>query len=721
MEKWLMEELEAKARMEQFDKEHKALLTVKCRSDFEVPNPTEIRSLYIDQYIETIDASISVLIANFTNLESISFSSRYQGNVHPEIINTWLSILPKVRKLTFGSHAEYSITWSELASIDLSRIEVLNSCIENNSQPIPLKAPVLTEFTLFGTYEEELSLIEKCCLERTPYDFSAMPSLRKVKLSRCGFWDYKSLACLHELETLDITDYNLMNLTWLSENYSLSTLNVSACVEDVSGIETQPRLESLYLGCNRLSDVSVLGNLRCLRRVDLRGNNISDISPLERLEHLEYLNLERNPLISEGGLRNKGIRTLLVNPQDKSTDGIDRVINGFSQQVHWWLKNEDTRDVSQLPEWQRNAVLKNRQKPYEERLMAKIQAAFEQEFQRINPFDLWVDDLSVDLRAEYIRRASEKYPFLKVTPDMQSVLQRENSCIITRIPAVPGISFFSNEDFVRVYVKVKSGSGQIKQEYDKRYYRHSWMVNSRKIETAVKKNWDLFFPNKKLTELDFEITYAPLYGKEVDAKIAYAVLYAMWSAVYQIVLPQKTAVLLKCSGTGRLNKEEATLRQINVSRKQRIENIISWTPKKKAVRHSTPELTLFNTLEEFVADLYRQEKAHNRFKDLDSFRLKLVDVIQQHISDIADQRRIQAVLRDFFPDKKKDVNILSLLLQMNILEKIKSQPNIDGFFVSKFVSMLENDYAIGSEAARYAVHTWCLCYGKYILDKPCDL
>ena len=139
------------------------------------------------------------------------------------------------------------------------------------------------------------------------------------------------------------------------------------------------------------------------------------------------------------------------------------------------------------------------------------------------------------------------------------------------------------------------------------------------------------------------------------------------------------------------------------------------------MRHSTAELTLFNTLEEFVADLHRQEKAHNRFKDLDAFRLKLVDVIQQHIPDIVDQRRIQAVLRDFFPDKKKDVNILVLLLQMNILEKINNQPSIDGFFVSKFVSLLENDYGIGSETAKYAVDTWCLCYGKYILDKPCDL
>lgn len=721
MEKWLIEELENKARMEQFDKDRKAHLTVKCIEDLDVPNPLEFRSLLIDQYDGTIDTNVSVQISRLTNLESISFGSHYQGEICPEIVNTWLSILPKVRKLSFGTHSAHSVTWSALAAMDLSRIQTLSVSMQNDSHPIPLKAPMLEELTLFGINDEELSRIEKCCLARTKYDFSGMPSLRKVKLSRCGFWDYASLDCLHELKSLDITDCNLMNLTWLSKNYALSTLNISACIEELTGIETQPRLETLYLGCNKLSDITALGELAFLKRLDLRGNDISDPSPLESLQFLEYLNLDRNPLISEGTLRSKGIGTVVFNSQDKTTDAIDRVINGFSQQIHWWIRNEDSRDLSQLPEWQRNAILKSRQKPYEERLAEKIQLAFAQEFQKINPFDLWVDDLSINLREEYIRRASVKYPFLKVTSDMQSLLQRENSRIITRVPEVPGITFFAHEDFVRVYVRVQNGSGQIKQGYDKRYYRHSWMVNSRKIESAIKKNWDNFFPRKKITEFDFDIVYAPLYGKEVDVKIAYAVLYAMWSAAHQIVLSQKTAVLLKCSGTAHLSKEEATLRQINVALKQGVENIVSWTPKKKHVRHSTAELTLFNTLEEFVADLHRQEKVHNRFKDLDAFRLKLVDVIQQHIPDIMDQRRIQAVLRDFFPDKKKDVNILVLLLQMNILEKINNQPSIDGFFVSKFVSLLENDYGIGSETAKYAVDTWCLCYGKYILDKPCDL
>ena len=297
MEKWLIEELENKARMEQFDKDRKAHLTVKCIDDLDVPNSLEFRSLLIDQYDGTIGADVSVQISRLTNLESISFGSRYQGEVCPEIVNTWLSILPKVRKLSFGTHSDHSVTWSALAAMDLSRIQTLSVSMQNGSHPIPLKAPMLEELTLFGINDEELSRTEKCCLARTKYDFSGMPSLRKVKLSRCGFWDYASLDCLHELRSLDITDCNLMNLTWLSNNYALSTLNISACIEDLTGIETQPRLETLYLGCNKLSDITALGELAFLKRLDLRGNDISDPSPLESLQVLEYLNLDRNPLI----------------------------------------------------------------------------------------------------------------------------------------------------------------------------------------------------------------------------------------------------------------------------------------------------------------------------------------------------------------------------------------------------------------------------------------
>lgn len=721
MEKWLIEELENKDRMEQFYTERNAHLRVKCYEDFAVSNPDEIKSLSIDQYEGELDSKVSLLVSKLTNLESISFGLHYQGEINAELLNSWLNVLPYMSRLAFFRQPQNSITWTTLAAIDLSRIKSLTVSIHDDSQPIPLIAPVLEEFTCFGTNDEELTLIERSCLERSKYDFSGMPMLKKVKLSRCGFWDYHTLSCLRYLTVLDITDRNLMSLSWLSPNYSLSTLNVSACVEDLTGIETQPMLAKVYLGCNKISDITPLSKLKYLQSLDLRGNSISDVTPLESLDLLDYLNLQRNPLSSEKNLREKGIQTLLISPQDGVIDRIAQIINGFSQQVHWWIRNEDTRDISQMSEWQRNSVLRNRQKPYEERLKEKIQFAFEQEFPKINPFELYVDDLQIDLRETYIKRASVKYPFLAITPDMQSLMQRERSGMITKVPEIPGVVFFANDDFVRVYVKVKNGTGQIKQNYDKRYIRHSWMANARKIENAIKKNWDMFFPKHQIATFDFEVVYAPMYGKEVDAKITFAVLYAMWSAVHQIVPAQKTAVLLKCSSTGRLNKEEASLRQINVSLHQGVENIISWTPKNKAVRYSAGELNLYNTLEELVADMHKQEQAYYRYKDLDTFRLKLVDVIQKHIPDVTDQRRIQSVLKDFFPDKKKDVNLLVLLLQTDILEKIKLQPVIDSLFVSKFVSVLENEYGIGADSAKYAVHTWCLCYGKYVLDKSCEL
>lgn len=718
---WLSNELEYKTMMDGLQTASKSCVLVKDIQDlYDVQNPKDILSFRIDRDSVQTEESISIM-PRFPNVKRITFDTQFNGKINTRLVNAWIAALPNLCELGFFNGRAECITWEDLALINLAKIKKLHLRMTYANGINSINAPVLEELWCWGDYNEKLSPLECLSTHRNAINFSGMPKLRSVKLHNFGLIDYSSLGFLKKLDWLDIVDYNLFNIDWLSSNYSLKNLSVCGRVENISGIQSQHNIESLRLDGNQIAEIGVLGYLENLHSLDLRGNLISDAVPLEKLTKLEYLNIERNPLKSEGTLRAMGIKTLLITPLDFQLQRIDTKISEFSQFAYLRIRSADSSDVEKQPAFVRDRILAERSMQYGDRLKKHIQQAFESLLAQINPFDLPADDYDFSFKDEYIRRAIAKYPFLTITPTMTEQIQNERDRRITRIPAVPGISFFSNEDFVRVYVKVKSGSGKIKQGYDKRYYRHSWMVNSRKIETAVKKNWDLFFPSKKLTELDFDITYAPLYGKEVDAKIAYAVLYAMWSAVFQIVLPQKTAVLLQCSGTGRLSKEEATLRQINASRRQGIENLISWTPKKKTVRHTTAELTLFNTLEEFVADLHRQETAHNKFKDLDTFRLKLVDVIQQHIPDIADQRKIQAILRDFFPEKKKDVNILLLLLQMNILEKIKTQPNIDGFFVSKFVSMLENDYAIGSESARYAVHTWCLCYGKYILDKPCDL
>ena len=79
MEKWLIEELENKARMEQFDKDRKAHLTVKCIDDLDVPNPLEFRSLLIDQYDGTIDTNVSVQISRLTSSFARLFPGQEEG------------------------------------------------------------------------------------------------------------------------------------------------------------------------------------------------------------------------------------------------------------------------------------------------------------------------------------------------------------------------------------------------------------------------------------------------------------------------------------------------------------------------------------------------------------------------------------------------------------------------------------------------------------------
>ena len=398
MEKWLTGELEYKARMERIEKERKVRLTVDSPSNLDVPNPAEMKSL--------------------------SFSSRYKGELHPQQLRAWLDKFRSVEELSFFA-LNPSVTWDTLAALDLSRIKTLTVSMQNSSRPVPLLAPKLEEFNFFGGEERELSEIERLCGERIRYDFSGMPSLKKLQLHRCGFWDYASLACLRELETLDIEDRNLTDLSWLSSHYSLSSLRLLACIDDLSGIERQPGLEKLYLGYNQLSDLTALGNLSRLKCLDLRGNRIADASPLENLESLQYLNLNRNPLASEGTLRNQNIRTLILTPQDQSLEQIDQVISAFSHQVYWQIRTEDTCDASRLAAWQRNIILRNRQKSYEERLEQKLQAVFEQKFREMNPSNLLLGSPAGNLRETYISRAAAKYPFLKVTPDMQADLRRE--------------------------------------------------------------------------------------------------------------------------------------------------------------------------------------------------------------------------------------------------------------------------------------------------------
>lgn len=96
---------------------------------------------------------------------------------------------------------------------------------------------------------------------------------------------------------LDLSGYQLTDLTGLEHFQSLETLNLSGNrLTDVSALANLPHLKVVDLSFNRLTDVPDLPDT--LETLDLDGNDVSDLSFLPASETLTTLNLRDNDVTS---------------------------------------------------------------------------------------------------------------------------------------------------------------------------------------------------------------------------------------------------------------------------------------------------------------------------------------------------------------------------------------------------------------------------------------
>lgn len=584
MSDWLSDELEYKEKMDSSEAARLAGLTVKSVDDFlAVSSPLNIRSLYFDKTYDIQSGETISVIQSFRNIESVSFGLGFREPLNPKFLNRLIESLPNLRKLSFNCGTS-TLSWETLAELQLTKIKSLYVRMSEAKRPLKIVAPLLEEFKYSGDDEEKLTPIELIGTPRQRYDFSGMPNLHTLDIRRWGMLDYASLLSLKNLKKLIISDVNLTKLQWLSPGYQLETLCVWGALESLDGLATQQKLRTLDLSRNKLSDIREVGLLNSLQRLDLRFNPIADASPIEELDGLEYLNLISETPISEGTLRSKGIKTVLLTFEDRDYDSIGGKINDFSLYAYSAIKGEDKRDLTHANDFIRRRTIIERQKPYEERLKSKIQQAFDLSLREINPFNFQYYNFGY--KQEYIRRAIVKYPFLKVTSEMEELMTRERGQVLTRAPQQPGVVFSVDEDIVRIYTKVEKGTGKFKQEYDSRYRRPISVTAARSIQTAVNKNLSIMFPGDSLDGYDVTVVYAPLYGKEVDAKIAFSVTYAIWSALNEVPVRSKSIMALRFGTNGKIVQSDLTARQINAARLQGFETIIAWGKKNETINDS---------------------------------------------------------------------------------------------------------------------------------------
>ncbi len=112
------------------------------------------------------------------------------------------------------------------------------------------------------------------------------------------------------------------------------------------GMEKLTQLEKLYLGANKLTDVTGLEKLDQLEGLHLNNNQLTDGKGLEKLDQLTWLRLDNNQLIDVKGLEKltqlKYLR--LVGNQLTDVKGLEKL-----DQLSWLhLSNNQLTDVKGL-------------------------------------------------------------------------------------------------------------------------------------------------------------------------------------------------------------------------------------------------------------------------------------------------------------------------------------------------------------------------------------
>ena len=101
-------------------------------------------------------------------------------------------------------------------------------------------------------------------------------------------------------------------------------------------------------------------------------------------------------------------------------------------------------------------------------------------------------------------------------------------------------------------------------------------------------------------------------------------------------------------------------------------------------------------------------------KDFESMLMKYGDAID-------DKKKFTGLIKDFFPDQAKTINLMLMAYDVGIVGQIQAAGKLNNAFAFRFVKQLTEDYGLSRVNADWVVSVWCVCYGKNVLGKDCDI
>ncbi len=103
------------------------------------------------------------------------------------------------------------------------------------------------------------------------------------------------------------------------------------------------------------------------------------------------------------------------------------------------------------------------------------------------------------------------------------------------------------------------------------------------------------------------------------------------------------------------------------------------------------------------------------------FEQEFESMLRQYSSCIDDKKKFCGLVKDFFPEQAKNVNLLLMAYNMGIAEDLKKTSFINNTFAYRYVKQLVDDFGLSRINADWIVSIWCVCYGSRILGKNCDI
>ena len=101
--------------------------------------------------------------------------------------------------------------------------------------------------------------------------------------------------------------------------------------------------------------------------------------------------------------------------------------------------------------------------------------------------------------------------------------------------------------------------------------------------------------------------------------------------------------------------------------------------------------------------------------------LEFTNLLRDYPGLISEKKKFTGLVKDMLPGQPLQANLLLALYDIGIHTEIVGISSITNTFAFRFVKLLVDERGVNRINADWAVSVWCVCYGKNILNKPCEV